>query len=58
MNFLEREEMVGLAVLLTTIIGLSLVNKLEPTTVDALRWLAMAYFGALGAKNILPDKEQ
>jgi threonine/homoserine/homoserine lactone efflux protein len=57
MSLLDREELIGLAVLLVIIVGLTLVGKLTPTAVDAIKWVGGTFFAALGAKNILPGSK-
>lgn len=60
MQHLESKTVVGLTILLSCIIGLSLAGKLTPEAVEAIKYIGTAFMtvrlGANVAEN-LPKKE-
>lgn len=53
----DREELLALGVLLATIVGLALVNKLTPQAVQGITWVGGAFFGSKGIQGMLPGNK-
>lgn len=50
-NHLESKTNGALILLLVVVVGLTLVGKLTPEAVDALKWLGGSFFGVRGIAN-------
>lgn len=53
----SQEELIGLGILLIVTVGLALVGKLTPETVDALKYIGGAFFASKGMQGLLPGKK-
>jgi len=53
----EREELIGLFILLLTIVGLTLVGKLTAESVDGIKWCGAAFLGSKGLQGLLPGNK-
>ena len=58
MSVLEREELIGLAILLGVIVGLTLLGKLTPEAIDGVKWCGGAFMGSKGLQGMLPGNKQ
>lgn len=54
----EREELVGLLILLAVIVGLALLDKLTSQAVTGITWVGGAFMGSKGMQGMLPGKKQ
>lgn len=50
----DREELIGLCVLLAVIVGLSLAGKLTSQAVDGVKFVGGAFMGSKGIQGLLP----
>lgn len=48
----DREELIGLIILLLIVIGLTLAGKLTAPAVDALKWIGGSFFAMKGVGKI------
>lgn len=55
-NMLNSKTIIGFLVLLATIIGLSILNKLTPEAVDAIKWIGGAFMAVRGIANHAENK--
>jgi threonine/homoserine/homoserine lactone efflux protein len=53
----EREELIGLMVLLACVVGLALVGRLTDQAVSAIQWVGGAFMGSKGLQGLLPGNK-
>lgn len=53
---LESKTIIGLAALLIVIVGLSLLGKLTPEAVDAIKWLGGSFMAVRVTANYTENK--
>ncbi len=56
MGFIEKEELIGLAILLLVIIGLSLAGKLTQEAVEGIKYVGSAFMLSKGMSGLMPGK--
>jgi hypothetical protein len=50
----DKEELIGLGILLIAIIGLSVCDKLNPSAVEGIKWVGSSFLMSKGLSNLLP----
>jgi hypothetical protein len=50
----SQEELIGLGVLLSVIVGLALLGKLTSEAVDGIRWVGASFMASKGLSGLLP----
>lgn len=54
----DREELLGLGVLLAVVLLLVFTGHLTQQAVDSLKWLGGAFMASKGAQGVLPGNKQ
>lgn len=54
----DREELIGLGVLLAVVLMLVFTGHLTQQAVDSLKWLGGAFMASKGAQGVLPGNKQ
>jgi hypothetical protein len=53
----DKEELIGLFILLVTIVGLAVFGKLTSDAVSAIEWVGGAFMTSKGLQGLLPGNK-
>lgn len=57
MSLLEKEELIGLLLILIIMVGLELAGHLTHEAVSVLQWVGGAFMSSKGLQGLLPERK-